>query len=286
MDKTATFLSALHTQANSESFIEIRAIAPDHQVVQRFHPVAELRSRAWRILGLEQFDGRFNVHAGVVPRVRRKGQAEDCGLSSCVWCDWDNATRPPIFPLAASLCVETSPRKYQAFFLLDTPTDDLARVEAINRAIAFHSGADPNACDRARVLRLPGFVNLKYPDHPKASLVVCKPDVRYYLEELETAWPAVTRAQAPREHRIVHDAPDWLSLVFDAVADYLESQGHQLRPVGGGGFITTCPLHDDRDPSLTLHPVNGWRCWSGCGEGRLTLLAARLGVRVTEGAAA
>jgi hypothetical protein len=78
------------------------------------------------------------------------------------------------------------------------------------------------------------------------------------------------------------DAPSWVGLVFDAICGHLEDLGHILRPVKGGGVVTTCPMHDDREPSLSMHPERGWRCWAGCGEGKLTQLAARLGIRVPE----
>ncbi|WP_165802801.1 bifunctional DNA primase/polymerase [Dehalogenimonas alkenigignens] len=77
-------------------------------------------------------------------------------------------------------------------------------------------------------------------------------------------------------------APDWLSLIFEAICRHLENTGHLIRLNRQGGFITTCPFHDDRNPSLSVHPVKGWKCWAGCGEGRLTNLAARLEIRITE----
>ena len=76
--------------------------------------------------------------------------------------------------------------------------------------------------------------------------------------------------------------PGWVSLVYQAICDCLEAAGHRLRPSSNGGLFTTCPLHDDHNPSLSIHPSRGWKCFGGCGEGRLTLLAARLGIWVPE----
>ena len=75
----------------------------------------------------------------------------------------------------------------------------------------------------------------------------------------------------------------WLRLVFDAIIDDIEAHGGQLRPDGNGGMTGRCPMHDDNSPSLSIHPERGWICFAGCGNGRLTLLAARLGVRVKRG---
>jgi hypothetical protein len=76
--------------------------------------------------------------------------------------------------------------------------------------------------------------------------------------------------------------PGWLGLVFDAIVHYMESRGGRLRPSGNGGLVGLCPLHDDRDPSFSIHPVKGWKCFSGCGHGRLTILAHRLGISLQD----
>ena len=78
------------------------------------------------------------------------------------------------------------------------------------------------------------------------------------------------------------NTPGWLGLVFDAICDHLSMTGRRLRHTREGSLITTCPLHDDRHPSFSIHPHRGWRCFAGCGEGRLTQLAARLGIQVTQ----
>lgn len=91
-------------------------------------------------------------------------------------------------------------------------------------------------------------------------------------------WRAISLPK-PVNSRKNDASPTWVVLVFDAIYRNLESHGHKLHPTTNGGFITTCPFHDDHNPSLSLHPERGWKCFAGCGEGRLTLLAARLGVR-------
>lgn len=86
----------------------------------------------------------------------------------------------------------------------------------------------------------------------------------------------------PERHypRVDRPPANWLGLVFEAIVKHMEATGRRLRPLSNGGFITTCPFHDDRDPSLTIHPERGYKCFAGCGKGRLTALAAKLGVRV------
>jgi len=198
-----------------------------------------------------------------------------------VWADFDEGP-PTALPLPPSFVIETSPNKYQALWLLDAPTPDLQRIETVNRSIAILHDGDLNACDRARVLRLPGFRNLKYRDSPMSRLVMCQTDRRFTLEELERGFPVQSTAPLVRPSSIVqcNIAPSWLTLVFDAIVDYLVRGGYFPRSAWGDGVMARCPLHDDHNPSLSLHPVRGWKCFGGCGAGRLTLLAARLGVQV------
>lgn len=93
------------------------------------------------------------------------------------------------------------------------------------------------------------------------------------------SWMSLKQPSIKRINRN-ENAPVWISLVFEAIYDYLVGKGHILRQRLDGGFITTCPLHDDHNPSLSIHPQYGWKCFSGCGEGRLTLLAALLGIEI------
>jgi len=76
--------------------------------------------------------------------------------------------------------------------------------------------------------------------------------------------------------------PGWLGLVYEAIVSYIEEQGERLRTDGNGGMTGRCPLHADRNPSFSIHPERGWICFSGCGHGRLTLLAHRLGISLLE----
>ena len=71
-----------------------------------------------------------------------------------------------------------------------------------------------------------------------------------------------------------------LTIIFDAIVEHIEMLGSRLHSIGDGGLSGNCPLHDDRNPSFSIHPVRGWKCFTGCGEGKLTELAVRLGVAV------
>ena len=40
-----------------------------------------------------------------------------------------------------------------------------------------------------------------------------------------------------------------------------------------GWAIALCPMHEDRRPSFSFNEeLDGWRCFAGCGAGKLSLL--------------
>ena len=256
------------------AFVEIRIIFPSGPVLQRFHQISHLNLQE-----LERFDGGADVYYGVVPRLEPRGTADACGAAPAVWADFDNGA-PSGLLLSPSIVVETSPGRYQALWLVREPCHDLDRVEVVNRSIASLFGADANCCDRARVLRLPGFHNMKYPDRPVALLRVCRLERRFPIDELEAVFgrggPVPQKRGQTRFPK--SQVPRWLGLVYEAIVEDLAIAGLAPQARSDGGVMANCPMHNDRNPSLSLHPTRGWKCFAGCGEGRLTGLASKIGV--------
>jgi len=187
--------------------------------------------------------------------------------------------------LAPSLVVSTSPGKYQCYWVLNERCGDLGSIESINHSIAMQAGADTNAIDRARILRLPGFLNLKpnYDPPPLVEMLVNEPARTYTMDELRIAWPEVQPIDTyqRKTYTASSSAPSWLQLVFDAIVTTLLDRGYKGEQYGEY-WKSQCCLHDDPKPSLYIHPVRGWHCF-GCGEkGRLTKLAAKLGITLGE----
>ena len=69
----------------------------------------------------------------------------------------------------------------------------------------------------------------------------------------------------------VTESPDWFDQLRPSLA-------RLAGPDANGNYRSLCPLHEDRDPSLSVHPSRGWKCFAGCGEGNLEDLANRLGL--------
>ncbi len=156
-----------------------------------------------------------------------------------------------------------------AFWRLDAPLapDEL---EAANRKLAAHLGADRGASDRARIMRLPGTRNWKadrpcrlaYCDlaHPgvdaeQLTAGLCDPD---------PPAPPPTPAQRRR-----HTA----ALARDAAAELTPPAYFQALAgvtVSERGGHTPCPLpdHDEQISSCMVYPdpSEGWHCF-GCGRG-------------------
>ncbi len=258
-------------------FAEFRLIDSEGQVERFFIPASKLTDD--RVVISVASVTAHNVYFSVVPRTEMRGTRDACGSANAVWCDYDNDESEPDWNLPPSALVRTSPGRWQAYWFLDSPLRDLDQLEAINRSIANAEGGDLQATDRARVLRLPGSYNLKYPEKPHVMLEYWNPDLRYSVEELCHAYPP-TSLSPRRLNGVAHGpGPVWLPLIFDAIVDFLERSGFRPR-ISGNRAVALCPLHDDRNPSLSLHAERGWYCHAGCGQGRLTRLANILGVRV------
>jgi len=97
-------------------------------------------------------------------------------------------------------------------------------------------------------------------------------------DAIRDAW--LTSIRSPIKANVSSEAPSWVALVFESICEHLRQEGHYLRQMNSGSVVTSCPFHDDRHPSFSLHPERGWKCFAGCGQGRLTQLAAKLGIRV------
>lgn len=267
-------LTELH---RAGGYAEFRAINSDGAVTRFFKHAGELGDKSIRFL--TELYGASNIYFSAVPRIRLGGSKSDCGVASAVWCDYDVPERIPEWKLGPSAAVSTSPGKLQVYWLLSEPERDLAVIESLNRSIAQAHGGDAQATDRARVLRLPGSRNHKYPDRPVVTFAEWSPHVRYSIEELLATYPSIEPLYDRPSSVSNADAPSWLPLVFQAIADYLERNG--FRPVvRDDSLVSLCPLHDDNNPSLSVHSQRGWYCHAGCGSGRITRLANLLGVRV------
>lgn len=74
------------------------------------------------------------------------------------------------------LIVETSPRKFHAYWLIKDC--DLKQFSRVMKALAEKLGSDPKVCDLVRVMRMPGTYNHKYKPPFLAKIVHQKNDAK------------------------------------------------------------------------------------------------------------
>ena len=87
------------------------------------------------------------------------------------------------FPFKPSIIVRSGGGNH-IYWLLKEPADksDIETIEDINHRIAAQLGGDHNACDSARILRIPGTKNRKY-NPPKECEVTISDDFYYDLDD-------------------------------------------------------------------------------------------------------
>jgi len=99
---------------------------------------------------------------------------------------WREADKPgvPTLPLPPHITVETSPGKKHEYLLLQ-PTVDYKLWDTAMLGMVQQMGSDPNAKDRSRVLRVPGFFHLKNPERPHLVKIIHKSSAEpYSLQEI------------------------------------------------------------------------------------------------------
>ncbi len=130
------------------------------------------------------FVGTFDEHKGTLADLNRRGagvfvtanetdgsgrQKENIVRIRAVFQEADRGGEPEL-PVEPHIVVESSPGKHHRYVLVDgMPLD---QFEPVQQRLVDEYGSDPNAKDRARVLRLPGFYHVKDPEKPHLVRVV------------------------------------------------------------------------------------------------------------------
>jgi RepB DNA-primase from phage plasmid len=100
------------------------------------------------------------------------------------------------WPLEPSMVVETSPGRYHVYWLIlsEGPITE-QDFHGIMMCLCESYGADPDAKDLARTMRLPGTWNLKPERPPHLVRIVHQTGARYSGNELVVAFPPPPRAE-------------------------------------------------------------------------------------------
>lgn len=210
------FLTVLFYGVPGDQFMEIRLLVESTRgeapVVREWLQIGG--DHAERLAALTKLgaDRGAAVCFGVLPRGKRGGgKSEDTMASASVWTDIDDKdfsggeeqARAALagFPLPPSIVVRSG-HGLHAYWLL-TEACKPARLSALAKVVGKAVGGD-SVHDAARVLRMPGTLNLKDPSAPMpVEIEVFEPERRVTAAELEQA--ALECAYAGPDET---DAPD------------------------------------------------------------------------------
>jgi hypothetical protein len=258
-----------------EGRIELRAFADGRFARREFHrdpPVAAHRAHVIAGCGLTVFVGamaRYPVADGQAP-----GGKAALRLGRLVWADCDSTAAVDalaVFPITPTFLIESggvTPEgraKVHAWWsLMGAPLAPDA-IEHVNRRLARTLGADAQAVDASRVLRLPG---VPYRKRELKALTVCV-DLGDDVDRDELLRNAPEPPPPPPPRLVVRyfsDGDDVRELLRSIeTCDYVSRlTGQRVEP----GAIR-CPLsdHEDRTPSFHVYEADrGWWCF-GCSRG-------------------
>ncbi len=137
-----------------------------------------------------------NIYAGVLPRIKEGGRAEDVEGGRVVWADFDHMTPEEAiertgrqeFP-PPSMAVNTGHGAH-LFWKLDKWETKERICECVTRIIQAFD-CDKSVKDPARILRLPGFTNHK-PPIAESGIIFADHESPYSLDELLSFLPEVS----------------------------------------------------------------------------------------------
>lgn len=124
-----------------------------------------------------------------------KRQKEYVDVCPVAWADLDTCD-PKNMRLEPNVIIETSPGRWQAYWLFVDPVDP-ATAEDLSRRIAYahaDEGADRSGWDLTQLLRIPGTVNFKYQEplgYPEVKIIRASIGTLYTTDDLEGKYPQV-----------------------------------------------------------------------------------------------
>jgi hypothetical protein len=182
MDLTLkNFFEFLYARCNPDSFIEFRPIAKNGAVMRRkYLHINDYRGIKKHCL----INRNYNCYFGVSTRDGTGGTKDNVLQIPALWCDVDfkdidsQKFRKILkkFEFPPSIVV-FSGGGYHLYWRLIEPLRkaNIPELEDINRRIALALNGDENACDAARILRIPMTFNHKYQPPKRAILKKIEP---------------------------------------------------------------------------------------------------------------
>lgn len=258
-DEAVRFLNLLDPDADTFCFQHIHdrddiAAPPQHLPTRHIKQLSRKAGRGF---------GTF-IAVNEVAGARRT--AENVTRARAVIADDDVPRETPRtdWPLAPSIVVESSPRKYHYYWLLSHPIDPRV-AEGIKLSIAEHYGTDwAGVAGPNRILRLPGFPHQKRT--PYLSRIVHAPGHRYTEHALIEALGFSDFDRVFGKSKYTGDDPLGAALLHQVA-----NNDDLIRQVRQGEYHVVCPWHqehtnpNDRRSNLLFAGTGGyghttWHC--------------------------
>lgn len=162
-------------------------------------PVASLEeARRWNSQGFGVF-WTVNAFRGGVRRIENLDRILAWAVDMDEGSKAEQLARLHRSPVEPSLVVETK-RGYQAYWNAKDGKPEHWNAIVLERLVPFF-GADKNARDLARILRVPGFKHLKNPAEPFEVLEVYRADSSYSEAQMAQRFPEVAKPEAVQRAR-------------------------------------------------------------------------------------
>ena len=138
---------------------------------------------------------RTHAYFGANPRKKAGGSTLDGVLfARCLFADFDGGTsveqakiRITDANLPAPTAIVETGNGCHAWWRLSEPITDAKTFTQLQKSLAARLGSDKAVVDFPRIMRLPGFINWKYPTQPRAKLIEVDAGRVYEVLEFEEA---------------------------------------------------------------------------------------------------
>ena len=193
-DQIYEALLFLETIFSAEDIIELRPLpGAGHSQWVTLATVAEALEKLAVVFNDET--RRTHAYFGANPRKAAGGSTLDgVLLARCLFADFDGGTsveqariRITDANLPAPTAIVETGGGCHAWWRLSEPITDAKTFTLLQKSLAARLGSDKAVVDFPRIMRLPGFINWKYPTQPRAKLIEVDAGRVYEVLEFEEA---------------------------------------------------------------------------------------------------
>jgi hypothetical protein len=126
----------------------------------------------------------------LIGRKRSRAAVQTC---TNIWADLDEC-QPAAMLVRPSVTIESSPGRYQAYWLLEEPTEPDVAETISKRIHYYHSdeGADRSGWDLSQLLRVPFTYNLKR-DEPAPVRILGIERLKYRAKDFDAHYPSISK---------------------------------------------------------------------------------------------